>query len=83
LCVNATDHAVTAQWLGATVVIKPIALFVSQTVSLWVQLGLCPMAILWTLVVFMVGGIRKSASESISSMLCKSNRGSQQLAQAA
>jgi hypothetical protein len=59
LRVNATDRTVAAQWLGATVVIKPIALFVSQMVSLWVQLGLCPMAILWTPVVSMVRGIRK------------------------
>jgi hypothetical protein len=39
LRVIATDRAMAARCLGATVVIKPVTMFVSQTVSLWVQLS--------------------------------------------
>jgi hypothetical protein len=82
LCVNATDRVVAARWLGVTVVIKPVALFVADGVVVGAARPMSHGDSLDS------GGVcgrrhRKGASERISSLLCKSNRGSQQLAQAA
>lgn len=40
LSIIATNHAMPARYPGAMVIIKPVALFMLQMMSLWVQLGL-------------------------------------------